>query len=213
MARTMYDSVTPGAIPSTATMVAGYVDGLYSNVNAMRARFPKAQLVEIAVSSHTDAGQVLDVETGDATPSGAVSWVQMRRRAGADPTVYCNESVWPSVKSAFRTANVKEPHYWVASWDGNPTIPAGAVAKQYKNSKMVGHNYDVSSISTYWPGVDAPVSNPLPPAKNDTHDYTKDPGFGNWSYKHPVDAPHDAWGYLIDIYATVHKIAQHLGLE
>lgn len=211
MTRTMYDSVTPAAIPSTATMVAGYVDGLYANVNAMRSRFPKAKLVEIAVSSHTDAGQVLDVETGDATPTGAVSWVQMRRRAGADPTVYCNSSVWPSVRAAFSAAKVSQPHYWVANWDGNPTIPAGAVAKQYKDSKMVGHNYDVSVVADYWPGVDVPVANPQPPAKN-TVDVTTEPGFNNWRYRNPIDGQ-DAWARLCETQELVKKIAAHLGIQ
>ena len=68
MVRYMYDSVSPGNIPAGAEMVAAYQDGLYANVGAMRARFPGATVVTIAVR-HTTRAHVLDVETGDATPA------------------------------------------------------------------------------------------------------------------------------------------------
>lgn len=165
--RTMYDAVTPGNIPPTATMVAGYVDGLYRNVAEMRTRFPHAQLVGIAVSSHTNDGQVLDVERGDATPDEAPGWVTMRRAAHVDPTIYCNSSTWPAVRQAFHGAAVPEPHYWIAEWDGAPTIPAGAVAKQHSDAGP----FDVSSVAPYWPGVD-PVPAPTPAPPEDDMPYT-----------------------------------------
>lgn len=154
--RTMYDSVTAGDIPNGAHMVAGYVDGHYKNVDALYKRFPHAVVVGIAVNSHTNDGHVLDVESGDATPTEAVQWVIMRRHAGKDPTVYTNSSEWPLVKEAFRAAGVTGPHYWIAQWDGDTTIPGGAVAKQYKTGTRDNH-YDTSSVHDYWPGVD-PVS-------------------------------------------------------
>ncbi|MDH6116923.1 hypothetical protein ABH930_000342 [Kitasatospora sp. GAS204A] len=150
MTRTMYDAVTAANVPAGATLVAGYGDGYYQNVAAFRARFPGATVVEIAVFAHDDLGQVLDVETGDATPAQAPGWVQMRRAAGVDPTVYCDTSTWPAVRSAFQSAGVAEPHYWIAQYDNNPTIPAGAIAKQYQDPGP----YDLSSVADYWPGVD-----------------------------------------------------------
>lgn len=166
MSRLMYDGVTPSRIPIEATMVAAYVDGRYANVVAMRSRFPHARLVTIAVFASTNAGNVLDVEKGDATPTQAPGWVVKRRRAGIDPTVYCSASLWPSVRQAFRSLNVPEPHYWIADYDGDPRIPAGAIAKQYKNTP----GYDISSVVNYWPGVD-----PKPVVAN----YEPYPG-GHW---------------------------------
>jgi len=160
MTRIMYDSVTPSGIPANAQMVAGYVDGLYANIHLMRARFPHAVVVSIAVSALTDDGQVLDVEKGDASPLGALSWVQMRRRAGADPSVYVNVSQWDEVRKVFRDSGIAEPHYWIAKWDSVISIPKGAVAKQFENHP----HYDTSVASTYWPGVD-PKPVPKPPAK------------------------------------------------
>jgi hypothetical protein len=150
MTRIMYDAVTPGNVPASVTLVAGYGDGYYDNVAAFKARFPHATVVEIAVSSKDDLGTVLDVENGDAVPTEAPGWVQRRRAAGVIPTVYCNSSTWPLVQEAFRAAGVAEPNYWLASYDGDPTIPAGAVAKQYADPGP----YDLSSVADYWPGVD-----------------------------------------------------------
>ena len=144
---TMYDSVTPSAIPTSAAVVAGYVDGAYAWSNADWARFPQAVKARIAVFPRTNDGHVLDVEQGDATPAQAPGWVTMRRAAGIDPIVYCNTSTWPSVISAFRTAGVKEPPYWIAQYDGNPAIPSGAVAKQYNDPPGSGGNYDISNVS------------------------------------------------------------------
>jgi hypothetical protein len=150
MTRVMYDSVSPDSIPDSATIVAGYVDGHYANMPLITDRFPGALHVPIAVRPSTDNGLVLDVETGDATPAEAPGWVTMRRNAGVDPTVYCNSSTWGAVKQAFADAGVPQPHYWIAQYDNNPAIPAGAIAKQYGGNNA----YDVSSVADTWPGLD-----------------------------------------------------------
>jgi hypothetical protein len=155
--RTMYDAVTVANIPAGALMVAGYVDGHYANLAAMRARFPHALIVPIAVRASTNDGLVLDIETGDATPAEGPGWVTMRRAAGEDPSVYCNTSTWPAVKAAFASAGVTPPHYWVAQYDGNPAIPAGAVAKQYSNPGP----FDISAVADHWPGIDKGADMPL----------------------------------------------------
>lgn len=154
--RTMYDSTAAGDIPTSAAMVAGYLaPSPWAWTSADWARFPNAVKVRIAVRAATNDGHVLDVEAGDATPAQAPGWVQMRRAAGADPTVYCSASAWPTVKAAFAAAGVTEPHYWVAAYPGGGrTIPAGAVAHQYADSTTSGGHFDLSVVADYWPGVD-----------------------------------------------------------
>jgi hypothetical protein len=161
MTRTMFDAVTPGNLPRGARIVAGYSDGLYSNMKEIDAAFPSAIHVDIAVSSNFDGGHVLDVERGDALPGNAPGWVVRRRNNGIDPSVYCDASTWPSVRAAFHSQGIAEPHYWIAQYDGDPTIPPGAVAKQYASNAA----YDTSSVADYWPGIDpAPeVHMPLTP--------------------------------------------------
>ena len=171
MTRTMYDGVDATRLPTSAQLVAGYVDGLYTWSAANWARFPKSVKVRVAVFSQTNDGQVLDVEPGDATPAQSVDWVLMRRRAGVDPTVYMNSSTWPTVRAAFQARGVAEPHYWVAQYDGVASIPAGAVAKQYYNNNDLG--YDLSVVADHWPGIDpapfAPTPGAAPVRRNDMH--------------------------------------------
>lgn len=153
--RIMFDGIVPGEVPAGAQLYAAYLDGNWADYSAMVARFPQAVHVSIAVSAGYDGGQVLDVENGDASPTGSVTWVVKRRAAGVDPTVYCSMSNWSTVQAAFRARGVAQPHYWIADYSlgTNPAIPAGAVALQYADRG----GYDESVVADYWPGVD-PVS-------------------------------------------------------
>lgn len=169
MTRTMHDSTSPLAIPLTAAMVAGYVDGRWpwmapGNMGWVQARWPRAVPVRIAVFATTNDGHCLDVESGDASPAQAPGWVRMRRAAGADPSVYCNTSLWPAVRAAFHAAGTPEPYWWVASYPGGgATIPGGAVAHQYADPPSgSGGNFDLSVVADHWPGIDpgGPVTTP-----------------------------------------------------
>lgn len=155
----MYDAIEASNLPVGAGLYAGYVNGNWPSYNAIKARFPNATVVGISVSAQADVGDILDCEPGNCTPQECPGWVQMRRASGVDPTVYCNQNDpntgWPAVRAAFRAQGVSEPHYWVANYDGDPTIPVGAIGKQYANPGP----YDTSSVAEYWPGVD-PVPNP-----------------------------------------------------
>lgn len=169
MPRTMYDSITPGDIPLTAAVVLGYVNGTFEWSAAGWARFPHAVKVRCATRATVNDGHVLDVEKGDATAEQAPGWVQMRRRAGlATPTVYCSASAWPSVRAAFAAAGVAAPLYLIAHYDGDPTIPAGAIGKQYRDPPGSGGHWDLSVVADHWPGVD-----PTPaPAQEDDVELT-----------------------------------------
>ena len=153
MTRTCYDSINVNAIPADAQLAAGYAGGnwpTYAN-GSLRARCPHAILVSIAVNASEDA-MVLDVERGDATPSDAPAWCQRQRARGQVPTVYCNASTWPAVQQMFHDAGQPLPQWWDANYDNNPTLPAGAVAKQYRSD--TNQNLDYSVVADYWPGVD-----------------------------------------------------------
>lgn len=153
--RTMYDAVTPGNILKAnphPQMVAGYLNGTYAWSAADWALFPGAVHVGISIRASDHIGHVLDVEPGDATPAESVDWVIARRAAGADPSVYCNASTWPTVVAAFNARGVATPHWWAAKYDGDPTLLPGCVAKQYLGDVAPG--IDISSVADYWPGVD-----------------------------------------------------------
>lgn len=157
----MYDSVTAADIPADAQMVAGYVDGRYRWSDADWARFPSAVKVRIAVFASSNDGHVLDVEPGASSPGQAPGWVQMRRQAGVDPSVYVNRSTWGEVGRAFGQSGISPPHYWIAQWNGQASLIEGAVAHQYANPDLSGGHFDLSAVADFWPGVD--MAQPPPP--------------------------------------------------
>lgn len=155
MTRRMYDAVTVANLPAGGDLYAGYVNGRYANLSALRARFPSARIVTISVTA-SGVADVLDVERFDATPEQAPGWVRDMRAIGRVPTVYCRASAWSACMAAFYRANVAGPFWWIANYDGDPAIPAGAVAKQFGGNARGG--YDVSSVADYWPGIDQKVT-------------------------------------------------------
>ena len=158
--RVMYDSVRPWEIPANAPIVAGYIDGIYAWKQSDWDRFPNAIHVTISAIG-VSVANIVDVEPGCVWPvENAVPWVQRARAAGYDPTVYCNwQNHLTNVKAAFIRAGVREPHYWVAKYDGVREVPQGTIGKQHSApeapgiAKAPGH-YDISSVADYWPGVD-----------------------------------------------------------
>jgi hypothetical protein len=150
----MYDAVTPGNLPRNARLVAGYIDGLYRNMDEIDRAEPNAVHVTIAVDWR-DRAMVLDRETGDASAEQAVAWCRttMHDVPNTHLTVYNNTFDWPGTRAAFHAAGEPEPQWWVAHYDGDPAIPPGAVAKQYASNSA----YDTSSVADHWPGVDPEV--------------------------------------------------------
>lgn len=150
MVRKMFDGITPSLLPPGGDLYAGYVDGKWPDAKAIGGMFHGKLVVRIAVSPSTNDGVVGDGPPDNGSWPAWVEWVVMRRAAGVDPTMYTNASSWSAGKAAFAAAKVAEPHWWIAHYDGDPTIPAGAVAKQYASNG----SYDTSSVADYWPGVD-----------------------------------------------------------
>jgi len=162
--RKMYDALTAANITKASPppdLVAGYIDKIRLEPwsAADWARFPGLPKVEIVKKASTNAGHVLDVEPGDATPEQAPGWAAMRRRAGfAHPVIYCNRSTWPLVRKAFADQHIDPPLYWIATASGRPEIPDGAIAAQYLLDVAPG--IDVSAVADYWPGVDPAPGSP-----------------------------------------------------
>src|ERR1700748_3251368 len=127
----MYDAVTPENVPQGAQMVAGYIGGNYVSYPGLVARCPNAIHISIAVQADQTA-QALDCESGDATPQQCPGWATRMRGLGINPIVYVQESSWQAVRNAFDNAHVQQPMYWIANYDGDSTIPQGAIAKQFQ---------------------------------------------------------------------------------
>lgn len=217
------DAPAMARYPGAISFVAGYVDGLYRWSTADWALFPNSVHVRIAVFATTNDGHVLDCEPGNCTPAESVDWVLMRRRAGVDPTVYCNELDpvvgWPAVRAAFRARGVAEPHYWVANYSvsqSNPVVPVGAVALQYRDAGA----YDLSVVADYWPGVDSLPVGPVPTIPKETamqlHTITGSPeiwALAEGRYWHVADiASLDAYRGLPDTRQVTITAAEHAAI-
>lgn len=85
---TMFDDIDVSLLPPGATAVAGYVDGRFRNVDQVRAKFPHAQILTIAVFAQDDA-ECLDVEPGDATRADIFRWFKRQQARGVHrPVIY-----------------------------------------------------------------------------------------------------------------------------
>jgi hypothetical protein len=158
MSRRMYDGINVLSVPDGADLYAGYDDGQWPDAMALATAHPGKTVVRITTDPADNEGTVIDVEKGDANPQTAVDWVVNARARGVDPTEYCEASQWFDCRNAFGVRKIAQPHYWVADFDGDPTIPDGAIAKQFQNHP----GYDESIVADYWPGVDSPTPGPAP---------------------------------------------------
>jgi hypothetical protein len=157
--RTMFDAVNIASLPADATMLAGYVDGRNTtgHFERLKAAHPHVQCVRITVTGGTLDAEVGDIETGDMSPHSGAAWAARKIAAGHHPTLYCNTSTWPRVRAEVQKIGIAgRLSYWVAQYDGDPTIPAGAIAKQFTD-KALGRSLDQSIVAAHWPGVDADV--------------------------------------------------------
>jgi hypothetical protein len=118
---TMFDSTDISQLPSGSPAYAGYVDGAYANAAEIRAKFPQARVLGIAVFPWDD-GDCLDVEATDATVGQAPAWVKRQHARGlARPAVYASASVMPSLWLALSGAGIARAavRLWSAHYTGS----------------------------------------------------------------------------------------------
>jgi len=158
----MYDSVNPFAIPATAAVVAGYVNGPRSQWPASGwDRFPGAVKIRIDVNGTDPFGSdVIDVENGDATPATAAQWVRARQDRGWWSAAYCSLANLPALRQALAGLHCV---FWVAEWTGTPHMVSepGVVATQYRNEP----GFDLSLVADDW--FPSPAPAPAGPTKAD----------------------------------------------
>ena len=146
---TMYDAVEISAIPDNPEAVAGYVNWTF---DAVVKRFPKAKHLSITGNADLDA-MCLDIETGDATPAQAPSWVRRQHARGEKtPWVYVEASRLWEVLNTLSRDDIKRNEYriWVADWTGVPHIPVGCDACQWRGEVGVRPQvYDESLCEGY----------------------------------------------------------------
>ena len=134
-----------------AAKVAYYIDGRYAWSPAEVGLFPGADHVRIAVRPTTNAGDVLDVEPGDATVSQLLGWIEMRKAAGLfRPTGYCSLDTVAAARRATKSLVLGVDYdLWVAHYTGSPhQAYPGCAATQYESTDR----WDASLVhDTDWP--------------------------------------------------------------
>lgn len=172
MTETMYDGINSLAAGiarqfPNATKVAGYINGLYAWSDANWALFPRSEHVTISITARANAGDVLDVETGDAAPDQTAGWIAMRKAAGLwRPTVYCSRDVVPAVRiGTGKWVLGRDYDLWVADYTGQPhQAYPGCAATQYESTP----GWDASLVhDPGWPHRQPPVP-PAPTGESGT---------------------------------------------
>jgi hypothetical protein len=149
-----------------AAMVAGYINGDYAWTQADWDLFPHANHVTISITASVNAGDVLDVEPGNATPEQTAGWIEQRKASGYyRPSIYCSLNTVPAVRQG-TGAYILGVDYdiWVADWTGSPhevTAPGTPVATCSATQYESLTGYDVSVVyDEGWPHRTAPATKP-----------------------------------------------------
>lgn len=153
----MYDDVNLSLIPKDAQAVAGYVGGWWPTFSKLRAMFPRARRVSVAVNSREDA-DFLDIERGDATNSEAAAWFKRQRARGAKrPGFYTSVSNVAALVGVLKRSGISRPAYrlWTAHYTDKPHLcspkcyvgmPTTADGTQYTNHAL-GRSLDASVVT------------------------------------------------------------------
>jgi hypothetical protein len=195
MTRTFFDAIDVNNLPPNGDGYLGYDDGNWPDADEIAGKFPGKEVIRITVNPADNKGIIGDGPPDNGTWPQWVSWVVMRRNAGEDPWINTNESNWTAGQAAFNNAGVPQPHWWIAKYDNDPTIPAGALMKQYASNS----GYDTSSAVDYLPGIDPALTN-TPVVSTDEEDNMAQAENGfvtlSWSEgsKHVVQAAFDTVG-------------------
>jgi hypothetical protein len=168
----MYDSISVSVIPHGSVAVAGYLSGNWPTWFSLRAAFPAAVRIPVAVRalpvypSLVGRMACLDVEPLDATPAEAGPWARGEIGLGVKPCLYS------ALKNGMAQTEQSLAHWlgagwrakvflWDADWTGSPRLDGGFDATQWSDHGPRGENYDQSVATRAFLGLKPPAP-PLP---------------------------------------------------
>jgi hypothetical protein len=139
----------PGYGQQTVALRAGYAASSRYHASSFACGTPD---VVVDVSGSYPKSDVLDIETGDATPGTAPGWVRAHNaQTGSLAVLYCNRSTQAAVRSACAAAGLapgRDFLWWIATLDGTASLPdmTGVAAVQAWGSNFFSRNIDVSVV-------------------------------------------------------------------
>lgn len=160
----MYDSISVASYPADTKLALAYLDGNWPDANAVQARFPKARVFTLTVTTAGDmTAEGYDCEKGNGDALSATSWCQRKIAAGQRPLVYCSRIGtagygWPWVLANLKAVGIPQSavDFGIADATGVAHLVPGSVFTQWGQ----GGNgaYDISQTNGTWP-----YSSPAPP--------------------------------------------------
>jgi hypothetical protein len=140
----MYDGITASAVPQ-GTYVAGYYNGAFANLPAMRAGHPGATVVSVTPDGARGA-QFIDVEPGDTVIAAIPAFL----KAGGTG-FYTSASQLAAAIAACAAAGIARSSYsaWSAHWTGQHICaPASCGYPQADGTQFASNaSYDTSLIA------------------------------------------------------------------
>jgi len=163
----MEDAVTVGDLQPGYPAYAGYYNGTYANLTAMRQRFPNAYIVSVSPDG-ANGSMCIDIEPGDAVPGDAPGFWHNASHGGAiKPWFYGSASWTQSIVNALTAAGIPRSAYfiWSAHYIGAHICGPGSCGYPQADATQYGSNnaYDTSIVPTYMVGT-----GPLPPPQEPT---------------------------------------------
>jgi hypothetical protein len=102
----MADSIYVANLPAGWPCYAGYTDGTWPTYAAVKARFPAAAVLSVAVFA-TSGAECCDCEQGDLTPAQVPAWVRRQAARGVKrPCVYSSVANFPAVLRELHAAGI-----------------------------------------------------------------------------------------------------------
>jgi len=114
----MFDDVDVSLLPAGYDAYAGYVDGIYDTAARVKARFPNANILTIAVFA-TDVAECLDIESRDATNAQAPAWFRLALAHGVTrPCLYTSAGNADALVDTMNKAGIARSAYrlWTAHY-------------------------------------------------------------------------------------------------
>ena len=175
---TMYDDVNVSLLPANTAVAGGYIGGNWLNAGEVRHKFPRAKVINIAISASED-GDCLDVENGDAMNAQAPGWFKKREghTLTPKPWLYTSAGDIAALVATMQRAGVARNRYYI--WSAHYTYQAHICSPKacgypvadgtQWTDKSGGKNLDQSLVNTYMlPGSTSAANKPAPvpaPAK------------------------------------------------
>ena len=153
----------------TPAVIGSYYNGSFANNKVAKAAFPKARHICYDVNGSAPEADILDIEPGNAVPSGGPSWSRKYKGTLPHPGLYASASTVSRVITDMLDAGFKRDGFLIHSahytgvdhicGPGSCSYPQ-ADGTQYADHGLKGQNTDLNSFAPHFFTEPTPPFNP-----------------------------------------------------